>query len=122
MKNAFNLLRSHLESEQKRLTEEFEQLQASAPSLDERREGSPFGKREEEASESFELEKRLVLEKRIKDRLADVERALSKFEKGIYGLCEDCGQSIDPNRLEALPEARLCLSCKSPQARNAKGK
>ncbi len=122
MTNAFNLLRSHLESEQKRLTEELEQLQASAPPLDERREGSPFGKREEEASESFEFEKRLALEKRIRDHLAEVEHALSKFEGGTYGLCDNCGQPMDPARLEALPEARFCLSCKALQAKNAKGK
>jgi len=118
----FNLLHSHLESEQKRLIEELEQLKASARPVDERREGSPFGKREEEATESFELEKRLALEKRIKDRLTDVEHALRKFEGGTYGLCDNCGQPIDPARLEALPEASLCLNCKAFLAKNAKGK
>ena len=72
----FNMLRSRLESEQKRLTQELEQLRASIRPADERREGSPFGKREEEATESFELEKRLVLEKRLRDLLAEVEYAL----------------------------------------------
>ena len=119
MTKVFNLLRSRLEQEQKRLTEELEQLKASVRSADERREGSPFGKREEEATESFELEKRLALEKRMKDQLADIECALHKFDEGTYGLCDSCGQPIDPDRLEALPQARLCLSCK---AKNAKGK
>jgi len=115
----FNLLRSRLEREQKRLTEELEQLKASVRPANERREGSPFGKREEEATESFELEKRLALEKRIRDQLAEVEHALHKFDEGTYGLCDNCGQPIDPARLEALPQASLCLSCK---AKNAKGK
>ncbi len=122
MTTGFNLLRSRLESEQKRLIEELEQLRASAHPIDERREGSPFGKREEEATESFELEKRVALEKRIKDRLAEVEHALRKFEDGTYGLCDNCGQPIDPARLEALPEANLCLSCKALQSKDAKGK
>ena len=116
----FNLLRSRLEQEHKRLTEELEQLKASVRRpADERREGSPFGKREEEATESFELEKRLALEKRIKDQLVDIEHALHKFDEGTYGSCDECGQPIDPARLEALPQASLCLSCK---AKNAKGK
>jgi DnaK suppressor protein len=119
---SFNLLRSRLESEQRRLLEELEQLKASAHSTNERREGSPFGKREEEATESFELEKRLALEKRIRDQLAEVERALAKFEDGTYGLCDNCGQAIDPARLEALPQANLCLNCKALQAKDAKGK
>jgi DnaK suppressor protein len=118
----FNLLRSRLEDMQKRLNEEMEQLKSSVRPADERREGSPFGKREEEATESFELEKRLSLEKRIREQLAEVEHALQKFEDGTYGKCDNCGEPIDPARLEALPQANLCLKCKSLQTKNAKGK
>lgn len=122
MTTGFTLLRSRLEKEQKRLTEELEQLKASVRPADERREGSPFGKREEEATESFELEKRLALEKRIREQLAEMDHALHKFDEKTYGLCDSCGQPIDPARLEALPQANLCLSCKSQQAKNTKGK
>jgi len=122
MTTNFNILRSRLESERKRLLEELEQLKARAGPKDERREGSPFGKKEEEATETFELEKRLVLEKRIKEQLVDVEHALHKFDEGTYGLCDNCGQAIDPARLEALPQASLCMKCKAQQAKNAKGK
>jgi DnaK suppressor protein len=118
----FNLLRSRLESMKKRLAEELEQLKSTVRPADERREGSPFGKREEEAAESFELEKRLTLEKRIREQLAEVEHALQKFEDGTYGRCDNCGQPIDPARLEALPQASLCLNCKTLQTKNAKGK
>jgi len=111
-----------LEGERKRLVAELEQLEANATPKDERREGSPFGKREEEATETLELEKRLVLEKRISEQLTDVEHALHKFEEGTYGLCDNCGQRIDPARLEALPQASLCMKCKAQQAKNAKGK
>ncbi len=122
MTTDFKLLRSRLESEQKHLTEELEQLKASVRPIEERREGSPFGKREEEATETSELEKRLALEKQAGDLLADVEHALRKFEERTYGLCDMCGQSIDLARLEALPQANLCLSCKSQQSKNAKNK
>ena len=118
----FNLLHSRLEGERKRLLEELEQSKASAHPTDERREGSPFGKREEEATEALELEKRLALEKRVTDLLREVEHALHKFEEGNYGLCDACGQRIEPARLEALPQANLCLSCKAKQAKNAKAK
>jgi DnaK suppressor protein len=118
----FKKLRTYLESENKRLTEELEQLQASVPTSDERREGSPFGKREEEATETLELEKRLALENRIRQELAGIDHALHKFEEGTYGFCDNCGKPIDPARLEALPQASLCLNCKAQQAKNAKGK
>ncbi len=122
MTTNYSILKSRLEAEQKRLTEELEQLMASANPPDERREGSPFGKREEEATEALELEKRLVLEKRIKEQLIGVEHALHKYEEGTYGFCDSCGQPIDPARLEAIPEASLCIECKSQQAKNARGK
>jgi RNA polymerase-binding protein DksA len=117
-----NKIREFLESEQKRLNGELEQLQSTVTGLEERREGSPFGKREEEATETLELEKRLALENRIRQELAGVEHALKKFEEGTYGLCDDCGQPIDPERLEALPQATLCVNCKAQQAKNAKSK
>jgi RNA polymerase-binding transcription factor DksA len=89
---------------------------------EDRREGSPFGKREEEATEAAELENRLAQEKRILSQLAAVDNALSKFDKGSYGNCENCGLPINPARLEALPEATLCLKCKAKLANNAKGR
>jgi len=118
----FNLLRARLESERKRLIEEMKQLKATMRPANERREGSPFGKREEEATESYELERRLTLEKSIREQLASVEHALQKFKDGTYGLCDNCGQPIAPERLEALPQATLCLDCKARQAKDAKGK
>ncbi len=117
----FKIIRLRLENDRKRLSEQLAQLRASRPT-DERREGSPFGKREEEAAETTELENRMALEKRILDQTAEVEKALNKFEKGTYGLCERCGKPIVPARLEALPQATLCISCKATQAKNAKGK
>jgi DnaK suppressor protein len=44
------------------------------------------------------------------------------MHKFTYGFCDNCGQPIDPARLEAIPEANLCIKCKAQQAKNAKGK
>ena len=117
----FKIIRLRLENDRKRLAEQLEQLRASLPT-DNRREGSPFGKREEEATETAELENRMALEKRILDQLTEVDSALNKFEKGNYGICENCNKPIAPARLEALPQATLCMNCKSNQSKNAKAK
>ncbi|MBU2608394.1 MAG: TraR/DksA C4-type zinc finger protein [Chloroflexi bacterium] len=119
MKVDLKELRSRLEDEQKHLQEELEQLVANAHPTDERREGSPFGKREEEATETSELEKRLALEHRTRDQISKVERALQKFDEGTYGKCDKCGQPIAPERLEALPQASLCLECKAKESKKA---
>jgi len=102
-----------LEDEQKRLRAELEQLENDSRPTEVRREGSPFSKREEEATESLELEKRLALEKQVGGHLAEVEHALEKLEKGTYGTCDSCGKPIAPDRLEALPHASLCIECKA---------
>jgi RNA polymerase-binding protein DksA len=118
----FSELYEQLKKEQARLNRELKQLRGEMKSAGEGREGSPFGKREEEATEAFELEKSLALEKRAKDVLAEVEHALKKYEAGTYGVCDLCGQAIQLARLEALPQASLCLECKAHQAKNARSK
>ena len=111
-----------LKQEQTRLKYELQQLKVEEKSADEQREGSPFGKREEGATEAFELEKRLALERWLTDALVEVEHALKKYEAGTYGICDMCSRPIEPARLEALPQANLCLECKARQAKNARSR
>jgi DnaK suppressor protein len=118
----FIALFERLKQEQTSLNYELQQLKAEEKSADEQREGSPFGKREEGATEAFELEKRLVLERRLTDALAEVEHALKKYEASTYGICDLCGRHIELARLEALPQANLCLECKARQAKNARSR
>ena len=46
-----------------------------------------------------------------------VRKALAKFSLGTYGYCELCGNPIESLRLEAYPEATLCLSCAKKQSK-----
>ena len=49
-------------------------------------------------------------------RLAsEVRSALTRIDEGTYGLCESCDDPITAKRLDAVPWARLCLSCQSRQ-------
>jgi len=114
-------LYERLKKEKTDLLEKIEQLRVLGQPSAERKEGSPFGKREEGADEASELEKRLALEKRLEESLKEVEHALEKYEAGTYGLCDSCGQSIEQARLEAIPQASFCLKCKTGQAKDAKG-
>lgn len=50
--------------------------------------------------------------------LKDIERSLKQLAKGTYGVCEGCGEEISPNRLQALPWARYCLTCQELRSRN----
>ena len=101
----FNLLRHRLEVEQESLLAELKTTALIA----EKRERGSYGEYGELATEIAEVEKGLILEKRIREQLTEVEHALEKFDQGTYGLCDNCGKSIEPARLEALPNASLCL-------------
>ena len=114
-------LYARLKKEKAELLEKIEQLRVIGQPSAERKEGSPFGKREEGADEASELEKRLALEKRLVESLNEIEHALQKYEAGTYGLCDSCGRPIEQARLEAIPQASLCLSCKASRAKDAKG-
>jgi DnaK suppressor protein len=52
-----------------------------------------------------------VLAGQLRETLSGVEMALNKLKGGSYGVCEDCGEPIDPLRLEAKPAARYCINC-----------
>lgn len=114
-------LYKRLKKEKTELLQKIEQLKALGQPSAERKEGSPFGKREEGADEASELEKRLALRRRLEESLNEVEHALQKYEAGTYGLCDSCGQPIEEARLEAIPQASLCMKCKAGQAKDAKG-
>jgi RNA polymerase-binding protein DksA len=45
--------------------------------------------------------------------LAEIEAALKRIAKGSYGVCESCETAIADARLQALPWARLCITCAS---------
>jgi RNA polymerase-binding transcription factor DksA len=42
---------------------------------------------------------------------AQVQAAMRARERGTYGECQECGRKIPPERLDARPEATLCVEC-----------
>lgn len=47
----------------------------------------------------------------VEKRIASVKRALGRIDDGSYGICVRCGEEIAPERLDARPEAALCIDC-----------
>jgi DnaK suppressor protein len=58
-----------------------------------------------------EREINMALRRRTRRKVRSVQEALARFEEGTYGICERCRRQIAEQRLEALPEARLCIDC-----------
>lgn len=66
---------------------------------------------DENALEVSLYEKTLPVEHALESRLKEINEAIDKIKKGYYGLCQKCKQPISLARLEALPEAKMCLAC-----------
>jgi DnaK suppressor protein len=46
-----------------------------------------------------------------------VQDALVRIDRGIYGVCADCGKPIPEGRLDARPEAARCVGCQARRDR-----
>ncbi len=46
------------------------------------------------------------------DEFMQVERALDRMKRDVYGLCEVCQKKIPIARLNALPFSTTCIQCK----------
>lgn len=44
---------------------------------------------------------------------AKIVAALARIDRGVFGICKDCEESINPKRLEFDPTAELCIDCAS---------
>ncbi len=51
------------------------------------------------------------------NRLKRIDAALARIENNKYGVCMQCGKKIPAERLEAIPYAMLCISCKNTDER-----
>jgi YteA family regulatory protein len=63
------------------------------------------------ASETFEREKDLALLNSTHETQQKIAEALENIAKGVYGICESCGRTIDIERLEAVPYTTFCIRC-----------
>ncbi|MFD9374134.1 TraR/DksA family transcriptional regulator [Streptomyces sp. NPDC059999] len=71
----------------------------------------------EGASTAFERAHVAALIARAHEHLADLDQALERLERGEYGQCELCGQTIPTERLEIRPAATTCVHCAQPDPR-----
>lgn len=70
------------------------------------------GNEADAAAQNFENDQVLQLMNSRLERIALLERALGRIDDHHYGLCESCHRRIADARMDALPAATLCLSCK----------
>jgi RNA polymerase-binding transcription factor DksA len=60
---------------------------------------------------TYQREMQQTTQQLIERETAQVEAAMRARERGTYGKCQECGRTIPPERLQARPEATLCVEC-----------
>lgn len=71
---------------------------------------------------SAETERSFMLRLRGRERrlLKKIDDAIDRIDRGVYGICDKCGNEIDVRRLEARPVTALCIECKKEQEQEEK--
>jgi DnaK suppressor protein len=77
-----------------------------------RREVTPLPRDAPDAAVILENDEILqAVDEAARSELRQIHRALERLEAGTYGLCQQCGQRIDANRLRVVPYAVHCQRC-----------
>ncbi len=63
-------------------------------------------------TEVFMKEQDEGFKREIDHKLDEIDRSLDLIDEGTYGYCNTCKQEIDEERLEVVPYAKKCLTCK----------
>ncbi|QQS39518.1 TraR/DksA C4-type zinc finger protein [Candidatus Woesebacteria bacterium] len=66
-----------------------------------------------DAEEQFGHARTSALKNQLDRKIIQTKKALSRIKIGTYGICEDCSEMIDTDRLIIYPEATLCSKCQA---------
>lgn len=73
-------------------------------------------------TDAQEREKKFLLASKSGRLIYHIDEALRRIEKGTYGKCHTCGKEITRTRLEAVPHARFCITCKEAEEKQKEGR
>ena len=45
------------------------------------------------------------------EEIRRLKEALTRIDRGVYGICQLCRRDVAPARLEYQPDAQLCVGC-----------
>ena len=72
-------------------------------------------------SDAMEREKDFQVASAEGRMLRDIDDALRKIHRKEYGKCEVCTENIGKERLEVMPQARLCIGCQEEEEKREEG-
>jgi DnaK suppressor protein len=109
-------LRQALETERAELLSQVADLESEAD-ISRWRDGGFDDDPADTGSANVERDRAQSLSSHARSLLTAIDTALVRMDEGGYGTCERCGTPIERERLEALPYAALCMTCKQREER-----
>ena len=103
-------LKKQLQSEEGKLKKRQQNLEAEDPFNDGDRLNDNAAV-DTDAAEEFGHDRVSALKLEVDKTLINIRKTLTKIKLGRFGLCENCGQMIDTDRLAIDPTAGLCIRC-----------
>ena len=101
-----------LDNAEKILRERRKELAARVSSIDAALQAPLSADFEEQAGDLEGQESLETIESVALKEIAAIDAALKRIAAGTYGICVECGAPIASKRLEAVPTALRCVSCK----------
>jgi DnaK suppressor protein len=102
-------IKAHLLQMREEILKESERVYAESQSLG--KDGVPdIG---DMSSNSYNQEVLMNLSEAQRSRVRDIDAALERMGKGVYGMCVRCEEEISPRRMEVRPFSRYCIDCKT---------
>lgn len=75
-----------------------------------------YGENEDDnAKELADFESNLSIEDQLELLIKKIDKALKAIDNGTYGKCGKCNQLIETGRLEIMPYAEVCVTCKKEE-------
>ncbi|MBI4066949.1 TraR/DksA C4-type zinc finger protein [Candidatus Gottesmanbacteria bacterium] len=107
---ALDKIKRQLNEEEKRVSLNLESLKKQDPFSDPDRLIDNAAS-DAEANEETSHDRVEAIEKQLQFQLEDIQKALGRIKDGKYGICQNCGNMIEEDRLAAKPTALYCMDC-----------
>lgn len=109
-------LKARLEADFARLEANLAELARSRESLSEASgENAYRDHMADQGTATFERDMDMTIEENERVALEEIRAALNRIDTGMYGVCSRCAAEIPAARLEAMPTATLCITCKAAE-------
>lgn len=69
----------------------------------------------DKAASAYSKELNFSLSDTDREILFQIEEALKRMDRGVFGVCTNCGTKIGEKRMQAIPWTPFCIDCQELQ-------